>query len=398
MSDDGSPGLLAGITVIDLTTTFMGPYCTLLLAQFGARVIKVEPPLGDITRTIGDVTDSGLGPIFVNCNRGKESIRLDLTAQDDRQVLFRLLRTADVLAHNRPPGSIERLGLDYESLAELNQGLIHCGMYGYGAQGPYGKRPAYDDVIQAVSGVAANQTGSGEPQYVRTPMSDKVTGLMAAYAIASALFERTISGRGQAIEVPMFETTAQFLLMEQQSGHIFDPPRGAASYARTASPNRRPYRTADGLVSVMPYTDAHWRILFNLFDEGMLADPRFATVKARTANIDELYGWLSDQVASWNTAELLARLEELLVPSAPVASVESLFSDPHMAAVAFFEQENHPDLGPLRLPRNPVRFSRSSRASLTPARLLDQDGPALRLEAASPPAQYDAESWDASGT
>lgn len=381
MSDDGSPCLLAGITVIDLTTTFMGPYCTLLLAQFGARVIKVEPPQGDITRTIGDATDSGLGPIFVNCNRGKESIRLDLTAEEDRQVLLGLLRTADVLAHNRPPGSIERLGLDYESLATINPRLIHCGMYGYGAQGPYGKRPAYDDVIQAVSGVAASQTGSGEPQYVRTPMTDKVTALMAAYAIASALFERAASGRGQAIEVPMFETTAQFLLMEQQSGHIFDPPRGPAVYARTASPNRRPYRTADGLVAVMPYTDEHWRILFGLFDEGMLADPRFATMKGRTDNIDELYGWLSEQVAKWNTAELLARLDELRVPSTELASVESLFSDPHMQAVAFFDREEHPDLGSLRLPRNPVNLSRSSRARLTPAPLLDQDGPRLRLEA-----------------
>jgi len=385
MNDDGPCGPLAGITVVDLTSTFMGPYCTLLLAQFGARVIKVEPPAGDITRTIGDVTDNALGPIFVNCNRGKESIRLDLTAEADRPVLFGLIRTADVLAHNRPPGSIERLGLDYETLARINPRLIHCGMYGYGAHGPYDRRPAYDDVIQAVSGVAANQAGSGEPQYVRTPMTDKITALMAAYAIASALFERTVSGRGQAIEVPMFETTVQFLLLEQQSGYIFDPPQGRPSYARTASPNRRPYRTADGLVSVMPYTDEHWRILFSLFDDSMLADRRFATMKARTDNIDELYGWLSDQIARWDTAALLARLDGLRVPSAEVASVDSLFSDPHLEAVAFFEREEHPKLGSLRLPRNPVGFSRSSRARLSPAPLLDQDGPRLRQEAASPP-------------
>lgn len=384
MSGDGPRGVLAGVTVLDLTTTFMGPYCTLLLAQFGARVIKVEAPSGDTMRTIDDFTDHALGPIFVNCNRGKESIQLDLTAESDRVVFLNLVRTADVLAHNRPPGSIERLGIDYDSLVKVNPRLIHCGMYGFGAQGPYSRRPAYDDVIQAASGVAATQTGTGDPQYVRTPMTDKVTALMAAYAIVSALFERTSSGRGQAIEVPMFETTAQFLLMDQQSGYVFDPPRGEASYARTASPNRRPYRTVDGLVSVMPYTDAHWRLLFTLFDEAMLDDSRFATVKARTANIDELYGWLGEQVAEWRTAELLARLDELRVPSARVASVESLFSDPHLEAVGFFQQEEHPVLGALRLPRNPVGFSRSATADLTPAPLLDQDGPRLRRENIQP--------------
>lgn len=384
MSGDGPRGVLAGVTVLDLTTTFMGPYCTLLLAQFGARVIKVEAPSGDTMRTIDDFTDHALGPIFVNCNRGKESIQLDLAAESDRVVFLNLVRTADVLAHNRPPGSIERLGIDYDSLVKVNPRLIHCGMYGFGAQGPYSQRPAYDDVIQAASGVAATQTGTGDPQYVRTPMTDKVTALMAAYAIVSALFERTSSGRGQAIEVPMFETTAQFLLMDQQSGYVFDPPRGEASYARTASPNRRPYRTVDGLVSVMPYTDAHWRLLFTLFDEAMLDDSRFATVKARTANIDELYGWLGEQVAEWRTAELLARLDELRVPSARVASVESLFSDPHLEAVGFFQQEEHPVLGALRLPRNPVGFSRSAPADLTPAPLLDQDGPRLRRENTQP--------------
>lgn len=381
-ASDEPHGPLAGVTVVDLTTTFMGPYCTLLLAQFGARVIKVEPRTGDILRNVGDLSDQALGPIFVNCNRGKESIALDLNEPADRDVFIDLVRIADVLTHNRPPGSIERLGIDYATLSQDNPGLIHCGMYGYGADGPYRAEPAYDDVIQAVSGVAATQSVGDQPQFVRTPMTDKLTAVMAAWAITSALYERTTSGRGQAIEVPMFETTAQFLLVEQQFGHLYDPPRGPAAYPRTQSPSRRPYATADGLVSVMPYTDAHWKDLFSLFDPSMLRDPRFATVKARTQHIDALYGWLSGEVGSWETADLLARLKDLRIPSAAVAPVESLFTDPHLAAVGFFERETHPVLGPLRLPRNPVTFSRNARTPLAPAPLLDQDGDGLRREVA----------------
>jgi len=382
MSGKDNAGPLSGVTVVDLTSTLMGPYCTLLLAHFGARVIKIEPPAGDITRTNADTSGKALGPIFVNCNRGKESIVLDLRDPADREVFAGLIRIADVFAHNRPPGSIERLGIDYPTLSAINPMLVHCGMYGYGASGPYRARPAYDDVIQAVSGVAASQTGSGEPQYVRTPMTDKVSGMMAAFAISSALYERTVSGRGQAIEVPMYETTAQFLLIEQQSGHLYDPPRGRAAYARTESPNRHPYRTKDGLVSVLPYTDEHWRLLFNLFDPSMLEDTRFATFRGRADNVDELYAWLDAQVSGWTTGELLGELARLGVPSASVTSVEGLFTDPHLEEVGFFEAEHHPVLGPLRLPRNPVGFSRSGSNSLTPAPLLDQDGARIREQIA----------------
>lgn len=373
-------GTLSGITVVDLTTTFMGPYCTLLLAQFGARVIKVEPREGDILRHVGDRSDHALGPIFVNCNRGKESISLDLGDRNDREVFDELIRIADVLTHNRPPGSVERLGVDYTTLAQINPGLIHCGMYGYGSDGPYRTNPAYDDVIQAVSGVAVTQGAAQGPQFVRTPMTDKLTALMAAYAISSALYERTISGKGQAIEAPMFETTAQFLLVEQQFDYLYDPPKGPAGYARTQAPNRRPYATKDGFVAVMPYTDAHWKLVLTLFDESMLADPRFATMKDRTRHIDELYGWLGEQIARWSTSDLLAKLRALRVPSAEISSVESLFSDEHLEAVGFFESEDHPVLGPLRLPRNPVSFSRSERAQLSPAPTLDEHGEALRRE------------------
>lgn len=376
----GEPrGPLAGITVVDLTTTFMGPYATLVLAQFGARVIKVEPPAGDVLRGVGDEGEQGLGPIFLNANAGKESVVLDLQDAGDRARLHRLVARADVLTHNRPDGADRRLGIDHETLREVNPALVVCAMRGYGAAGPYGTQPAYDDVIQAVSGLAATQTGTGEPQFVRSPVADKVTGLMAVGAIGAALVERASSGRGQAVEVPMFETMAQFLLLEQQGGYVFDPPRGPAGYARTSSPHRRPYRTTDGLVSVLAYTDAHWRAVFPAFGHpDLAADPRYASIGARSRHIDELYRWLEDEVATRSTAEVLAICRTANVPATVVNDVPDLFDDPHLTAVDFLQHAEHPHVGPVRQARGPVGFSRSGAPAWAPAPRLDEHGDGLR--------------------
>ena len=379
--DAGRGGPLEGITVVDLTSTFMGPFCTLILAQYGARVIKIEPPAGDILRGVGDTGELGLGPIFLNANRSKESVVLDLRDEQDRGRLMQLVADADVVTHNRPAGSDTRLGIDYESLRSVNPAVIVCAMRGYGAGGPYGTEPAYDDVIQAVSGVAANQTGRGEPQFVRTPVADKVTGTMAVGAICAALVERTRSGYGQAIEVPMFETMVQFLLLEQQGGYVFDPPRGPAGYARTDSPFRRPYRTSDGLVGVLAYTDAHWRALFEVLDAGdRAADPRFATIAARSRHIDELYEWLDGELAARTTAEAVALCRRAKVPIMPVNGVADLFTDPHLDAVDFLQRSEHPQAGSVRQARSPVRFSRSGSGPSGQAPALDSHGPALRAE------------------
>ena len=380
--DEPRGGPLDGITVVDLTSTFMGPFCTLILAQYGARVIKVEAPGGDILRGVGDTDELGLGPIFLNANQGKESIVLDLRDDEqDRARLLQLVADADVVTHNRPAGSDERLGIDYESLRSVNPAVIVCAMRGYGAAGPYGTEPAYDDVIQAVSGVAANQTGRGEPQFVRTPIADKVTGTMAVGAICAALVERTRSGRGQGIEVPMFETMVQFLLLEQQGGYVFDPPRGPAGYARTDSPFRRPYRTSDGLVGVLAYTDAHWRALFDVLGAGdRAADPRFATIAARSRHIDELYEWLDGELASRTTAEAVALCRRAKVPIMPVNGVADLFADPHLDAIDFLARSEHPQAGTVRQARSPVGFSRSGAGPSGQAPALDSHGPALRAE------------------
>ncbi|WP_214105256.1 CaiB/BaiF CoA transferase family protein [Acrocarpospora catenulata] len=379
------PGPLAGVTVLDTTNMLMGPYATLLLGELGARVIKVEPPEGDISRAIDDRHSPGLGPIYLNTNRGKESIALNLRDPRDHEVFLRLVAAADVVAHNRPAGSEQRLGLDYDSLAAVNPRIIVCGMNGFGATGRYGPLPAYDDVIQGVSGVAAHQSGDGPDQYVRTPLTDKVTGVLAVGAVCAALYERERSGVGQYIEVPMFETMVQFLLVEQQGGHIYDPPRGAAGYARTNSPHRRPMRTADGLISILPSTDAHWRSVFRVLGgEDLGADPRFATISARTANIDELYRWMSEEIARRPTDELLGGLQGAGVPAMHVNTIEDLFEDPHLQETGFLEEVAHPEAGKLRQARAPFRFSRSGSPRLGPAPVLDGDSARLRAELGVP--------------
>lgn len=360
MAAETSEGPLRGITVVDLTSVFMGPYATMLLAQMGARVIKVEPPQGDAIRGVADTDGTGLGPIYLNANIGKESVVLDLRQEKDYLQLLEMVRKADVVAHNRPPGSDVRLGIDFETLSKVNPRLIVCGMHGYGSTGRYGQLPAYDDVIQAVSGLAAHQTGEGEPHFVRTPIADKVTGLLAVSAITAALLERTQSGLGQSIEVPMFETMVQFLLLEQQGGYVYEPPRGEAGYARTNSPNRKPHRTADGLIGVFPNTDAHWRAIFSAFDaEQMLADERFSTLRSRTEHINELYEWLSEQLGARTTNDALDLLQTAGVPAMPVNDIPSLFSDPHLLDVEFFRSIDHPEAGRLRQAKPSIRFSRT---------------------------------------
>lgn len=374
-------GPLSGITVLDTSNMLMGPYATGLLGSLGARVIKVEPPAGDISRGIADADGLLAGPIHLNVNRGKESIALDLRDDNDHAVFAALVARADVVVHNRPAGTEERLRLDYASLSAINPRIIVCALCGFGSGGRYARLPAYDDVMQAVSGIASHQTGDGEPQYVRADPTDKITGMAGVAAIGAALYERERSGRGQFIEVPMFETMVHFLLAEQQGFYIYDPPRGKAGYARTNSPHRHPFRTRDGLIGLLPSTDAHWLMVFRILDrEDVGADPRFATVTARTANIDELYEWLAGELVEHDTAALLARFRDAGVPAMHVNSIEDLFSDPHLDETGYFEKVQHPQAGTLRQASAPFRFSRTGAPVLAPAPVLDADGERLRAE------------------
>jgi len=279
------------------------------------------------------------------------------------------------------PRAAEKLGIGPEAIAEANPRCVYAALQGFGSEGPYRDKPAYDDVIQAMCGLAATQGGDGDPAYVKTPIADKVVGLMALSAILAALHERSVSGLGQAIEVPMFETMAQFMLLDQQGGWVYDPPAGPTGYSRTASPHRRPYRTRDGHIGVVVYTDGQWRTFFDLIGRPELTDePRFRTITERTKHIDELYAMLADVLTEKTTAEWLTELDAAGIPATPVRTMSDLFTDEHAEAVGMFDRLESPGQGTLRLPRHPVRYSRTQPDPLPPAPRLDADGPALRAQ------------------
>jgi crotonobetainyl-CoA:carnitine CoA-transferase CaiB-like acyl-CoA transferase len=363
--DSGGP--LDGVRVIDLSTTVMGPYATQLLAQLGADVVKIETPDGDIVRGIGDRDNRRLGPVFLNLNRGKRSIILNLRSDSDYREFLGYVADCDVLVHNKPPAAAKRLRIDYDTIAHANGRLIYCMVQGFGHGGPYRDRPAYDDIIQAASGMAHIQGGAGKPTYVRSPIADKVTALFALSAINAALYAREREPhRGQCIVVPMFESMVSFVLAEAQGDWVYWPPRGKPGYARMNSPHREPFPTADGMISVMPNTDAHWNAFFE-FIGAPEADPRYRDITARTENIDALYALMASELKKRTTAYWIEAFDAVGIPAMPLLDIPDLFVDPHLAAVEFFEITDHPVEGPLRQPRFPITFSRTACKTVGPA-------------------------------
>ena len=355
-------GPLTGIRVIDLTSVGMGPYATQILGDMGADVIKVESPEGDVFRHAAPYRHPGMGAAYLNLNRNKRSIVLDLKQAGQLQILLRLLAKADVFIYSVRPQAVRKLGLGYEALNELNPRLIYCGVYGFSEEGPYAGRPAFDDIIQAMSGLASLQGHNDPdgPQYVNTIVADKTAGLHAAWAIAMALYERERSGKGQAIEVPMFESMVSFNLIEHLAGETFRPAEGAMGYDRVLSPHRRPYKTKDGYIGLLPYTDSHWRRFFAIAArEDLAADARFRDPSSRSRNIAELYRILADIVAGKSTAEWTELLRQADIPMTTVLSPEDLLEDPHLAGIGFFRDDIHPSEGPIRSMEIPVRFSRT---------------------------------------
>jgi crotonobetainyl-CoA:carnitine CoA-transferase CaiB-like acyl-CoA transferase len=355
-------GPLAGVRVIDLTTVAMGPYATQILGDMGADVIKVESPEGDVFRYAAPARNHGMGAAYMNLNRNKRSVVLDLKNAADRERLLALVKDADVFVYNVRPQSMRKLGLDYESLAKINPRIIYCGTYGFSERGPYAGQPAFDDIIQAMSGIAALQGHNGEagPEYVNTIIADKAAGLTAAYAIAMALYERERSGKGQSIEVPMFETIVSFTLLEHMAGATFVPTEQAMGYERVLSPNRKPYRTKDGYIGLLPYTTAQWKRFFAVAGEDALAaDARVTDAATRSKNINFLYAELARIVAKRTTAEWVEALKDADIPMTPVRNPEELLDDPHLAALDFFHRTTHPSEGEIRTIGIPVTFSRT---------------------------------------
>jgi len=363
---------LAGVRVVDLTAMVMGPYCTQIMADMGADVIKVEPPAGDNTRYISVGPAPGMSGVYINVNRGKRAVVLDLTTDAGRTALRALIATADVFIHSMRSKAIAKLGFGYDDVAEINPSIVYTNCYGYGRRGPYRDLPAYDDTIQAECGIPAVQEQlTGEANYVGTIMADKVAGLTALYATTMALFHRERTGEGQEVEVAMFETMASFMLVEHANGAMFDPPLGPAVYPRTVAPNRRPYPTKDGHIAVLIYNDKHWSAFVNAVQPPWATEV-YATLEMRANDIDTVYGLVAETLLERTTDEWMALFRELQIPAAPINTPDALFDHPHLNAVGLFETVDT-QYGPVRMPGVPTWFSRTPGRIAGPTRELGAD-------------------------
>jgi len=347
-------GPLDGVRVIDLTTVVVGPICSRTLADQGATVIKVEAPGGDLLRTMAQGSrNTGMSGKFINFNRNKRSICLDLKQPEAMAAMRRLIAGADVFVSNVRPAALERAGLDHTSLAPDNPRLIHCGILAFGSGGRYCNRPAYDPIVQSLSGVAGTfERATGEPRFVPMVMTDHVTGLIAAQCIGFALYRREKTGVGEAIEVPMFENMASFVLSEHLGAATFDPPVGPTGDNRLLSPDYRPLPTADGYITVGPNTNPQAFAFFDAIGRPELkTDPRFDSAASRTANAQDYFTVRAEGLKQKTTAHWLAIFERLDVPAARYNSIDDLLTDPHLADVGFIGPEQHPSEGAIRRTR-----------------------------------------------
>ncbi|MFG6637797.1 CaiB/BaiF CoA transferase family protein [Sulfitobacter sp. 1A12126] len=353
-------GPLAGMRIVDLTTVVMGPYATQILADFGAEVIKVEPLKGDLVRQIGPMRSPGMGPYFLNANRSKRSVAVDLKTDEGRQIVLDLCKDADALVYNIRPAAMGRLGLSYEDVCKANPTIVYAGTFGYGQTGPYAARPAYDDLIQggACLPYLFSISGSDEPRYVPSAVADRVVGLTAIGGILAALLGKARTGEGQRVDVPMLESMASFVLSDHLGGLTFEPPLDKGGYQRQLAKDRRPYKTSDGYICALIYTDAHWRRFLTATGRGELMDndPRYSTFSGRMQNLDAVYGELSDIMLTRTSQEWYELFEEIDVPVMWMHDLESVLEDEHLKAVGFFRHMSHPTEGEIISLANPVQF------------------------------------------
>jgi crotonobetainyl-CoA:carnitine CoA-transferase CaiB-like acyl-CoA transferase len=377
-------GPLQGIKVLDMTTVLMGPYATQMLGDYGADVIKVESLEGDVTRLIGPSRHPGMGPVFLNTNRSKRSICLDLKKPAGREAVLRLIKSADVLVYNVRPQAMARLNLGYDIVAEINPRLIYAGVFGFGQDGPYAAKPAYDDLIQGATGLPAlmAQTGDGTPRYVPNALVDRIVGLTAVGAICASLVDRERTGRGQRVDIPMFETMAGFVMGDHMGGLTYEPPLDKGGYARHLSRDRRPYKTSDGYLSVIVYNDKQWESFFKATGrDDLRSDPRFATFAARAVNIDFVYGELARIFETRSTAEWIELLNKADIPVMPMHDLQGILNDEHLVATGFFPVVQHPTEGPIRSMKVSANWSETEAEPVRLAPRLNEHGAEILLEA-----------------
>ena len=350
---------LEGVRVLEIASIIVGPLAGQYLGDMGADVIKLEPPEGDRTRVMGPRRSPKMSSFFLTSNRSKRSVVADLKTPEGRQILQALMARCDVLLHSMRTPAADRLGLKYEDLSPLHPRLVYCHVAGYGDDGLYAGRPAYDDIIQAASGLAHLQTViAGQPRFIPTIIADKISGLHAAYAIAMALLQRTQTGVGQKVDVSMFETMAAFNMVEHQWGHTFEPPIAPMGYEPVSTASRRPYKTKDGFLALLPYNDSDWQRFFELAGQPeVMQDARFATFRARQQHFRVVWDEIERQVARKTNAEWLALLTPEDIPFSVVNSLEDLVNDPHLNSVDFWQVHEHPTEGALRYPRVSFQMS-----------------------------------------
>ncbi|MGP1677690.1 MAG: CaiB/BaiF CoA transferase family protein [Burkholderiales bacterium] len=379
----GAHGPLAGVRILDLTSVVLGPLATQILGDYGADIIKVENLEGDLVRATGVHLHPGMGSVFLAINRNKRSIAVDLKSAEGKQVLRRLLAGADVLVHNMRVAAIERLGFGYAAVAELKPDIVYCAATGFGQDGPDRDKPAFDDIIQAACGLASlNGIGRGQPDYAPTLVADKTTGMALANAVLAALFFRERSGRGQYVEVPMFETMVAFLLSEHLGGLTFDPAPAKAGYARLLAGGRKPAPTKDGYVAVLPYTADHWSAFFSAAGRADLAQ-KYGDCdrQARNDNVVEMYRDMEEATRQRTTAEWLEICAALDIPATPIYAIDDLPAHPHLKSVGLFGHGEHPSEGSIRYVNPPTRFAASPAAVRLPAPLLGQHSEEILREA-----------------
>ena len=354
-------GPLAGVRVLEIASMIFGPVAGQYLGDLGAEVVKLEPPEGDLTRSIGPRRSPKMGAFFLSSNRSKRSIVVDLKSADGREVLSRLLMQTDVLLHSlRKPAAI-KLGIDYPSVSKAHPNMVYCHVKGYSDHGLLGGLPSYDDIGQAASGLADLQSViAGQPRFVPTILADKLGAVHAAMGMVAAILHQQRTGQGQQVDVAMFEGLAAFNMIEHQWGHVFEPPLGPMGYQPVSTASRRPYKTLDGYIALLPYSDEHWRSFFKLAGEPqIMEDPRFATFPARQKYFREVWAEIERQAARKTNAEWLSLLSTADVPHSVVNRLEDLPANPHLESIHFWTLSQHPSEGMLRYPGTPIDFSES---------------------------------------
>ena len=356
-------GPLAGVRVLDLTTVVMGPYATQILADFGAEVVKVEQPGGDVMRYAWPFRNPGMGHIFLNANRNKRSIVLDLKQAAAREACLALAKKSDVLVYNIRPQAMARLKLSYKELQAANPKIIYVGCFGYSQRGPYAAKAAYDDLIQGAAGLPAllKMQGAETPRYAPIIVADRSVGQQVASAVSAALYYREKTGKGQRVDVPMFEHLLQIVLGEHLGGYTFEPQVGEPGYARMLAPDRRPYPTSDGYICALIYNDKQWQAFFGVIGRPeMMRAPEYATQEARSRNYGGAYAFVAAEMKKRTSAEWLEALERADIPVQRMNSLQDIVADPHLAATGFLKVVDHPSEGKIRSMAVPSEWSESA--------------------------------------